>query len=45
VEINKTTLATSWAIKREANKTWLSEKDVLEQYQDYMDIFSQEKAK
>jgi hypothetical protein len=45
LEINKTTLATSWAIQGEANKTRLSEKDVPEQYKDYADVFSEEKAK
>jgi hypothetical protein len=44
-EINKTTLATSWAIQGEADKTRMSEKDVPEQYKDYSDVFSEEKAK
>jgi hypothetical protein len=44
-EINKTTLATSWAIQEEADKTRLSEKDVPEQYKNYSDVFSKEKAK
>jgi hypothetical protein len=45
LEINKTTLATSWAIRGESDKTHLSEKDVPDQYQDYADVFSEEKAK
>jgi hypothetical protein len=45
LEINKTTLATSWAIQEETNKTRLSEKDVPEQYKEYADVFSEEKAK
>jgi hypothetical protein len=45
LEINKTTLATSWAIKEEGDRIRLSEKDMLEQYRDYADIFSEEKAK
>jgi hypothetical protein len=45
LEINKTTLATSWAIQEEANKTRLSEKDVPKQYEEYVDVFSKEKAK
>ena len=44
-EINKTTLATSWAIKNEENKTCLKEKDVPDQYKDFADVFSEEKAK
>jgi primase-polymerase (primpol)-like protein len=38
-------IATSWAIKREADKTQMSEKDIPEQYKDYADVFSEEKAK
>jgi hypothetical protein len=45
LEINKMTLATSWAIQGEADKTRMSEKDVSDQYKDYADIFSKEKAK
>jgi hypothetical protein len=45
LEINKTTLATSWAIQTEADKTRLSEKDVPEQYKDYVDVFSKKEAK
>jgi hypothetical protein len=45
LEINKTTLAMNWAIKGEADKIQMSEKDVPEQYQDYSDVFSEEKAK
>jgi hypothetical protein len=45
LEINKTTLATSWAIKGETDKIRMSEKDVPEPYQDYSDVFSKEKAK
>jgi hypothetical protein len=44
-EINKTMLATSWAIKEESDKTRLSEKDIPDQYKDYVDVFSEEKAK
>jgi hypothetical protein len=44
-EINKTTLATNWAIKEEADKVRMSEKDIPEQYKDYSDVFSEEKAK
>jgi hypothetical protein len=44
-EINKTTLATRWAIQRETDKKRLSEKDVPEHYEDYSDVFSEEKAK
>jgi hypothetical protein len=45
LEINKTTLATSWAIQGEVNKTRMTEKDVPEQYRNYTDVFSEEKAK
>jgi hypothetical protein len=45
LEINKTTLAMSWAIQGESNKIHLAEKDVLNQYKDYTDVFSEEKAK
>jgi hypothetical protein len=45
LEINKTTLATSWAIQGESDKIRLSEKDILDQYKDYADVFSEEKAK
>jgi hypothetical protein len=45
LEINKTTLTTSWAIEGEADKMRMSEKDVPEQYKDYSDVFSEEKAK
>jgi hypothetical protein len=45
LEINKTTLVTSWAIKGESNRERLSEKDVPDQYKDYADVFSEEKAK
>jgi hypothetical protein len=45
LEINKMTLATSWAIKEEGDRIHLSEKDVPEQYRDYVDVFSKEKAK
>jgi hypothetical protein len=45
LEINKTTLATSWAIQGEKGKMCLSEKEVPDQYQDYADVFSEEKAK
>jgi hypothetical protein len=45
LEINKTTLVTSWAIKGESDKIRLLEKDILDQYKDYADVFSEEKAK
>jgi hypothetical protein len=45
LEINKTTLAMSWAIQGEADKAQMLEKDVPEQYKDYEDVFSEEKAK
>jgi hypothetical protein len=45
LEINKTMLATNWAIKNEADKVWISEKDIPEQYKDYLDVFSEEKAR
>jgi hypothetical protein len=45
LEINKTTLATSWAIQGQTDKVQLSEKDVLEQYKDYADVFSKKKAR
>jgi hypothetical protein len=45
LEINKTTLATSWAIQGENERTHLSEEDVLNQYKDYADVFSEKKAK
>jgi hypothetical protein len=45
LKINKTMLAISWAIQGEANKTCLSEKDIPDQYRDYADVFSEEKAK
>jgi hypothetical protein len=45
LEINKTTLVTSWAIKEESDRIRLSKKDVPGQYRDYADVFSEEKAK
>ena len=39
------TQATQWAIKEQANKTKLMEDDLPEHYQDYKDVFSEEKAK
>ena len=39
------TQATQWAIKEQANKTKLTEEDLPEHYQDYRDVFSEEKAK
>jgi len=44
-EINKTTIATSWAIKNEENKNRLEEKDISDQYKEFTDVFSEEKAK
>jgi hypothetical protein len=44
-EINKTTLATNWAIKEEADKVRMLEKDIPEQYKDYSDVFLEERAK
>jgi hypothetical protein len=45
LEINKTTLATSWAIQGEVEKVRPSEKDVPDQYKEYANVFSEEKAK
>jgi hypothetical protein len=45
LEINKMTLAMSWAIQGEADKMRMSEKDIPKQYRDYADVFSKEKAK
>jgi hypothetical protein len=45
LEINKTTLATSWAIKGETDKVRMTEKEVPKHYEDYLDVFSEEKAK
>jgi hypothetical protein len=45
LEINKTMLATSWAIKEEGNKTRLLEENILDQYKDYTNVFLEEKAK
>jgi hypothetical protein len=45
LEINKTMLATNWAIKGEADKTRLSEKDIPNQYKEYADVFSEKEAK
>jgi hypothetical protein len=44
-EINKTTLATNWVIKEETDKVRMMENDIPEQYKDYSDVFSEEKAK
>jgi hypothetical protein len=44
LEINKTTLATSWAIIGETDKMQMSEKDIPKQYEDYSDVFSEEKS-
>jgi hypothetical protein len=45
LEINKTMIAMSWAIQREADEMRMTEKDIPEQYKDYADVFSEEKAK
>jgi hypothetical protein len=45
LEINKTTLATNWAIREETGKVQISEKDIPKQYEDYSDVLSEEKAK
>jgi hypothetical protein len=45
LEINKMTLATSWAIQGENKKTRLSEEDIPNQYKDYTDVFSEKEAK
>jgi hypothetical protein len=45
LEINKTTIATNWAIKREPDKMRMTEEDIPKQYKDYTDVFSEEKAK
>ena len=39
------TQATTWAIENEKNKTRLSENSVPEQYKEYSDVFSEQKAK
>lgn len=39
------TQTTQWAIMEQANKTKLTEEDLPEQYQDYWDVFSEEKVK
>ena len=39
------TQATTWAIENEKNKTRLSEETVPEQYKEYSDVFSEQKAK
>ena len=39
------TQATTWAIENEKNKTRLSEDSVPEQYKEYSDVFSEQKAK
>ena len=39
------TQATTWAIENEKNKTCLSEDSVPEQYKEYSDVFSEQKAK
>jgi hypothetical protein len=45
LEINKTTLATNWAIKGETDKVRMSEENIPEQYKDYSDVFSEKKAR
>jgi hypothetical protein len=45
LEINKTTVTMNWAIQREPDKTRMMEKDIPEQYKNYADVFSEEKAK
>jgi len=44
-QINRLTQATEWAIQSKGNKQKLTEEDIPEAYQDYADIFSEEKAK
>jgi hypothetical protein len=39
------TQATEWAIKEQATKTVLTEDDIPQQYKEYEDVFSEEKAK
>jgi len=44
-QINRLTQATEWAIKAEETKQRLTEENIPEAYQDYADVFSEEKAK
>ena len=44
-QVNKTTMATTWAIKHEKDKKCLKENDVPDHYQEFTDVFSEEKAK
>ena len=44
MEANCVTQATDWAIKAEKGKTRLSENEIPEQYKEFADIFSEEKA-
>ena len=44
MQINATQ-ATTWAIKNKKNKTRLSEETLPEQYREYNDVFSEQKAK
>jgi hypothetical protein len=44
-EINKTTLASEWAITAGKSQTTKNENNILPQYQQYADVFSKEKAK
>ena len=45
MQINKATMATTWAIEHEGEKVRLKEKDVPKHYQEFVDVFSEEKAK
>jgi len=44
-QINRLTQATEWAIKAEETKQRLTEENIPKAYQDYADVFSEEKAK
>ena len=44
-QINKMTMATTWAIEHEKEKKFLKEKDIPNHYQEFVDVFSKEKAK
>lgn len=45
VQINRVTQATDWAIKAEKEKIRLSENEIPEQYKEFADVFSEEKAR
>jgi hypothetical protein len=45
MEVNRITQAIDWAIQAEQKKKRLTENDVLEPYQEYQEVFSEEAAK